>query len=198
MTASALPESATAAIVFALTIILPLSIQFRFATCTDVLMMLIGTLAAVISGTAQSLQTLLFGRILNELVYHSISIELAPTNQTLQGGSCEEASNSILLSFATNSSYFCGNDDDQIQNILDYVCDPDELLVDRITLFSIFFIVLGTVVFFAAYLATFLWNVSGYRQTIRMRKAFYQSVLREEMGWFDVKEASKVNTLLTE
>ena len=164
-------------------------------------MMFVGTLAAVVSGAAQAIQTFLFGAILNEFVYHSLSstavTPLLEDIMNMANLSCEEVLRNISLVInVTNTTYFCVDNRNQFNNLLDYACEPDDTLTDTIYRFVTWFGVLGTGVFVAVVLATWLWNASGYRQTIKMRKAFYQSVLRQDMKWFDVKNAGEMNTLL--
>ena len=96
--------------------------------------------------------------------------------------------------------HFCGNvsGSDVFGNVLDFVCDPKDTFLDEITMFAYIYVSLATGVLFSMFLAFFLWNVSGYRQARRMRLAFYRSILKQDIGWFDVTEAAQLSTRLAE
>ena len=124
---------------------------------------------------------LLFGRVINEFVYHDI------------------ARNPALL--MTNQTHFCSNatsGQDIVSNLVRYLNDPRGTLLDQIGLFSLYYVGIATAVLIATFLATVFWNISAYRQTRRMRLAFYHSILRQNIGWFDVTEANELSTRLAE
>ena len=41
------------------------------------------------------------------------------------------------------------------------------------------------------------WMVASERQTHRIRKHFYENVMRQNIGWFDVNESNELNSRLT-
>jgi ABC-type multidrug transport system fused ATPase/permease subunit len=189
-------------------------VQFRFADFWDVLMIIFGFICACLSGLALPGHMILFGRVINNFVYHNTAI-----NQT-DNGTISERINSAAGSMDTSCSDFirdnpsfiadrlrngsdstllCGDEAQSIfGNVLNYACDPDSQLRDTIGLFSIYYILLATATLIAVFFATVFWNVSAYRQTRRIRQAFYHSILRQEIGWFDVNEASELSTRLAE
>lgn len=42
------------------------------------------------------------------------------------------------------------------------------------------------------------WGLTAERQTHKIRQAFFRSILRQEMGWFDTNDAGELNTRLSE
>ena len=82
-----------------------------------------------------------------------------------------------------------------VLDILQFVCDPPAQLLTQINLYSLYYVGLATGVLITASL---FWNISAYRQTKRMRKAFYHSVLHQGIGWYDVNEANELSTRLAE
>jgi ATP-binding cassette subfamily B (MDR/TAP) protein 1 len=40
------------------------------------------------------------------------------------------------------------------------------------------------------------WNLSGERQTDRIRRSYLRAVLRQEIGWFDKEGANEVGAVL--
>ena len=63
---------------------------------------------------------------------------------------------------------------------------------------SIYYVVLGVGAFITSFLAIFLMNCTAYRQTKEMRLAFFRSILRQEIGWFDVNPTAELNNRLSE
>ena len=100
---------------------------------------------------------------------------------------------------ATNRSLDLFCDVSEEGNILNsasnFICDPNQMLVEETTTYSIAFAILAAVVLLTRFLSHFLWTLSAYRQSRRMRIAFYQSVLRQEIGWFETNDTSKLRPL---
>ncbi len=203
-------------------------LQFRFAKPTDLLMMLVGTAMAMAAGAALPIHMLLFGQIINQFVYYSAAIDvrdgalmnLATLNspecgsqnlscdsfiRLVQDGEVERlinvtCPNENITQPSMVEQHFCSVDDDSsiYNDILGFVCEPKDTFIDGITEYSYIYLGLATGVLISMFLAFFLWNVSGYRQARRMRLAFYRSILKQDVGWFDVNETSQLNTRLAE
>ena len=151
-------------------------------------MIVAGTAMAVVAGvSAPAGQVLLFGEIINQFVYYDIA-----TNTALDAVNSAE----------NQTSYFCSNSSSSgmaiVDNLLLFANDSETTLLREIGLFSFYYIGFAIGVFIAVFLATMFWNISAYRQTRRMRMAFYHSILRQEIGWFDVTEANELSTRLVE
>ena len=150
-------------------------------------MIIIGTVMAVAAGLALPGHMLLFGRVINQFVFHELA-------ETFQNVTSTNISNPM-------ENYFCSDTetgDMFTTNIARYFDNPDSTLLREIGLFSLYYVGLATGVLIATFLATVFWNISAYRQTRRMRMAFYHSILRQEIGWFDVTEANELSTRLAE
>lgn len=172
-------------------------------------MIIFGFITAVASGLALPGHMIMFGRVINNFVYYNTII--TNSNLTMRineragllGVTCSEfvQENSTLIAdqMVNGSAFLCTSDaEDIFGNILDYACEPDTRLRNEIGLFSFYYIGLATATLITVFLATLFWNVSAYRQTRRMRQAFYQSILHQEIGWFDVNEANQLSTRLAE
>ena len=145
-------------------------------------MILLGTLMAIAAGLALPGHIILFGDVINEFVFH----ELAETFNTTADNSTE---------------YFCSNNDtgDSLAiNLGRYFDAPNPTLLNEIRFYSLYYVALATGVLIATFLATVFWNISAYRQTRKMRMAFYRSILRQEIGWFDISDANELSTRLAE
>ena len=180
-------------------------------------MIVVGFIMAVASGVALPGHMLLFGRVINNFVYYSIAsnvfsnpnftmqLDLFTTSLNTSCSELVETSPDIFLEAIMSSSgnmtspILCDDESEDIfGDVLNYVCDPRATLVSEIGLFSIYYATLASGVLVAIFFATLFWNLSAYRQSRRMRQAFYHSILHQEIGWFDVNEANELGTRLAE
>ena len=153
-------------------------------------MIVFGTVMAIAAGLALPGHMLLFGDVINQFVFHGLAESLQnPMNAT-------STSNSNPM-----ANYFCSNTSTGqmfTTSIERFFTNPDATLLREIGLYSLYYVGLATGVLISTFLATVFWNISAYRQTRRMRMAFYHSILRQEIGWFDVTEANELSTRLAE
>ncbi len=188
-------------------------------------MILVGSVMAMAAGTALPVHMFLFGRVINQFVYYSAAIDIrggALTNldtlnsqvcgyqnitcgglvDLLQARELEDRINGScnITSPPEVTEHFCSNNDASsvYDDILDFVCEPEDTFIDAITEFAFIYVGLATGVMITMFLGFFMWNVSGYRQSRRMRLAFYRSILKQDIGWFDVNETAQLSTRLVE
>lgn len=82
--------------------------QFRFATCKDILMMLVGSLCALIHGAASPLMLLVYGMMTNTFVAYELEVqELKDPNKTCINNTIYWENGSIYET-AENSTVYCG------------------------------------------------------------------------------------------
>uniref|UniRef100_A0A8C1IGI2 ABC-type xenobiotic transporter n=1 Tax=Cyprinus carpio TaxID=7962 RepID=A0A8C1IGI2_CYPCA len=58
--------------------------------------------------------------------------------------------------------------------------------------------IMGFVVLVAAYMQVAFWTLAAGRQVKKLRKKFFHSIMKQEIGWFDVNETGQLNTRLTD
>uniref|UniRef100_A0A8C1DI69 ATP-binding cassette sub-family B member 5 n=1 Tax=Cyprinus carpio carpio TaxID=630221 RepID=A0A8C1DI69_CYPCA len=80
---------------------------------------------------------------------------------------------------------------------------PSECLNCMIVLFlhlrhAINYSIMGFVVLVAAYMQVAFWTLAAGRQVKKLRKKFFHSIMKQEIGWFDVNETGQLNTRLTD
>jgi len=63
---------------------------------------------------------------------------------------------------------------------------------------AIYYSIMGFVVLVAAYMQVAFWTLAAGRQVKKLRKTFFHSIMKQEIGWFDVNETGQLNTRLTE
>lgn len=126
--------------------------------------------------------------------------------------SCSDDFRTMCNEFVRNSSMFiigaategntsallCDIDTGVFENVAEFLCCPGDSLQESIRDFSLIYVGMATAVLIVFFLSTIFWNVSAYRQTRRIRQAFYRSVLYQDIGWFDVTEPSELSTRLSE
>ncbi|XP_075683429.1 ATP-binding cassette sub-family B member 5-like isoform X1 [Rhinoderma darwinii] len=107
-------------------------------------------------------------------------------------GICEPL---MLIVFGDmTDSIICFNS--SIQNTTE--CEKFKPLPEQMTVFSLYYVGIGAAVLLCGYVQVSFWVLAAARQTRRMRKMFFHSVLSQEMSWFDVTKSGELNTRLTE
>lgn len=174
-------------------------------------MIIVGAIMACAAGIGLPGHMLLFGNVINNFVYHGLALNISsrlPPNFNCTTTAVRQ-NPQLLMQFSgldnnSEPAYFCAATDESsasqqiFSNVLFYVCDPGATLQQEVGRYSIYYVILATGVLIAIFFATMFWNISAYRQTRRIRRAFYRSILRQEIGWFDVINAAQLSTRLAE
>ncbi|KAM4028831.1 ATP-binding cassette sub-family B member 5-like isoform 1-T1 [Anomaloglossus baeobatrachus] len=101
----------------------------------------------------------------------------------------------MLLVFGDmTDSLVCHNS--SIQNTSE--CENSKPFPEQMTEFSLYYVGIGAGVMLFGYAQVSFWVLAAARQTRRMRKMFFHSVLSQEISWFDVTKSGELNTRLTE
>jgi hypothetical protein len=98
---------------------------------------------------------------------------------------------------ALNSStvYFCNT---STTNIYLESTDTNELLREKVASLSYCFIGVAVTLFMSSFLSNSLWSVSALRQIKRMKLAFLHSVIRQDIGYYDINSPVELPTKLAE
>uniref|UniRef100_A0A7N6B473 Bile salt export pump n=1 Tax=Anabas testudineus TaxID=64144 RepID=A0A7N6B473_ANATE len=148
---------------------------FRFATCNEILMMVVGSVCAVLHGSAQPLVLLVFGLLTDTFIEYDIELnELMDdrkecVNNTIQWKKNYTASVTLLL----NIEY-------------------------EMTQFAFYYVGIGAAVFLLGYFQISLWVTAAARQVQRIRKMYFSKVMRMEIGWFDCTSVGELNTRMSD
>uniref|UniRef100_A0A8C1JHX0 ABC-type xenobiotic transporter n=1 Tax=Cyprinus carpio TaxID=7962 RepID=A0A8C1JHX0_CYPCA len=91
-------------------------------------------------------------------------------------------------------------DDTIAENLKNITLSPsdNETLGEQMTRHAIYYSIMGFVVLFAAYMQVAFWTLAAGRQVKKLRKRFFHSIMKQEIGWFDVNETGQLNTRLTD
>ena len=181
----------------------PGSTQYRFAKCSDVLMMFVAVLGAVVTGSALPFHMLMFGQVISRFVYFSIAVQSIEQGKkfNISVSSIDDLMKTVALTRTNKTYYYCSNSDTLNTNLLNQYLNSTDIkaeLGDIVSVFSYYYVALATASMIGAFAANLTSNISAYRQTRRIRIAFYNSVLRQEVGWFDTTKTGQLNTRLQE
>ena len=165
-------------------------------------MIVVGALMAMAAGSAIASHVLPFGGILNLFIAHDIALQLLNgTSDTIALGIFLEMFNTTNATGGMTMEYFCNvTESSTSATIAEFLnsSDPGSLLQSKIYLYSLYYVGLASVVLIASFFATLFWNLSAYRQTRCLQQAFFRSIMKQEIGWFDVNPSTQLNSRLSE
>ncbi|KAK5891393.1 hypothetical protein CgunFtcFv8_018649 [Champsocephalus gunnari] len=160
---------------------------FRYASCNEVLMMVIGGVCAVLHGSAQPLMLLVFGLLTDTFIEYDIELnELKDerkecVNNTIQWKN-HTGTNQSEWAIMNNNTIPCG-----ILNI-EY----------EMTNFALYYVGIGAAVFVLGYFQISLWVRSAAKQIQLIRNLYFRQVMRMEIGWFDCTSVGELNTRMSD
>uniref|UniRef100_A0A4W6DJ25 Bile salt export pump n=1 Tax=Lates calcarifer TaxID=8187 RepID=A0A4W6DJ25_LATCA len=153
---------------------------FRFATCNEVLMMVVGSVCAVLHGSAQPLMLLVFGLLTDTFIEYDIELnELSDERK-------ECVNNTIQWNLGPHEQF---NTEGQAV-ILD--------IEYEMTQFAFYYVGIGAAVFLLGYFQISLWVTAAARQIQLIRKMYFSKVMRMEIGWFDCTSVGELNTRMSD
>ena len=165
-------------------------------------MIILGTIMAIAAGCALPAHMLMFGDVIDLFISYDLGQDLINNfGVSLAGGSNDSLGTGGTSIIGGNFSYFCNfSQDDSTSNILRFLQsdDRDGLLRGDVAYYSYYYVALATGMVIASFSSTLFWNLSAYRQTRKMRLAFFHSIMRQSIGWFDVNPSGELSTRLSE
>ena len=166
---------------------LPSPLQFHFINAFDCLIMLIGSLGAIAHGTALPLLIFFFGDFTNLLVNHAATA-------IHEDYACATFEN---VSYCTISSPNCTFIESQFINTSFY-CLLDDQFLSEVNKLIFIYTGFGVSVIIATYFQISLFQMAAERQVHKIRMLFYRSILRQEIGWFDVNLSGELPNRVSE
>lgn len=64
--------------------------------------------------------------------------------------------------------------------------------------FAIIYVIIAACMFVCSFLQAGFWSMTSIRQIHKIRISFFSSILRQDIGWYDVEEGGSLTTRLTE
>lgn len=162
-------------------------------------MMLLAFLMSVVSGVAASAESFLIGQLFTAFISYNTAQSFSFVVSSFPNNSCSTNAVVTFLANSSNSSQllFCdiSSEGNVFSSASSFICDPSEQLITEANSLSIYFVLLAVGTFVADFLTVFLWNVSSIRQSKRMRIAFYKSITKQEIEWFETTDTSALGPL---
>ncbi|NXM71059.1 MDR1 protein, partial [Serilophus lunatus] len=148
---------------------------FCYADWVDVLLMVVGLIAAAGNGTGMPLMIIIFGEMTNSFVLSGM----------------ESNGKKLKLDFSTYWLYTSANSS---------ICPsaPGVDIEGEMTKFAYYYVGIGFAVWILSTIQVWTFLVAATRQTARIRQKFFFAVLHQEMAWFDTTQIGVLNTRLTE
>ena len=139
--------------------------------------MIIGTLAAMLHGTGQIIHILILTRVLNRFI--DLTQLFCPANE------------SVCYMESPNTSANLTSRESDLDGI------GDELL-GELTELALYYLPLAFGVLIMAAIATSTWNLAGYRQGLRIRRALFSSIVHQDLSWHDISTTAQLTNRLSE
>ena len=175
----------------------PLSLQFRYATWFDLLLMLIGTIAAMAHGAALPLLLLFFGDLTNVFFSQAATIEISESLREVA------EMNGTTLDINCTANYMIMNFTGTITEIIQLMNPQARCLLggeflEAINLQMYAFLGIGASVLLLAYIQISFMQTAAERQVYKIRLKYYHAVLRQNIAWFDANPTGEISTRLSE
>ncbi|XP_065439389.1 ATP-dependent translocase ABCB1-like isoform X2 [Chrysemys picta bellii] len=141
---------------------------FGYADWLDIILMIIGLIAAVSNGTALPLLFIVFGEMTNRFVMIGQAVNMSSVNL------------SAVMNYNSTCSAIPGLD-----------------IEAEMTRFAYYYAGIGFAVMILSTIQVWTFLTSAARQTARIRQKFFFAILHQEMAWFDTSQIGTLNTRLT-
>ncbi|TNN61547.1 Bile salt export pump [Liparis tanakae] len=180
-------------------------VQFRFSTCNDVLMMVVGSLCAVLHGSAQPLMLLVFGLLTDTFIEYDIELnELMDPRKECVNNFIQWKRNYTAAvaaggptappwdwSLMNNSTW------EMLTPLRNRTCGILDI-EHEMTNFAYYYVGIAAAVFLLGYFQVALWVAAAARQIRVIRKMYFSKVMRMEIGWFDCTSVGELNTRMSD
>ncbi|XP_056156884.1 bile salt export pump-like [Lampris incognitus] len=177
---------------------------FRFASCKDVLMMIMGSVCAALHGSAQPLMLLVFGLLTDTFIDYDIELnELRDDRKECVNNTIQWKRNYTApfdqLTPGNQSGWDFVNDSrwEMLKPLEGRPCGLLDIEYEM-TNFAYYYVGIGLSVFVLGYFQISLWVTSAARQIQLIRKLYFSKVMRMEIGWFDCNSVGELNTRMSD
>ncbi|XP_076580220.1 bile salt export pump isoform X1 [Chaetodon auriga] len=168
---------------------------FRFATCNDILMMVAGSVCAVLHGSAQPLMLLVFGLLTDTFIDYDIELNiLSDDRRECVNNTIQWKNQTALIQLLYQSDWSSMN-----TSALPEVRSCGILDIEyEMTKFAFYYVGIGAAVFVLGHFQISLWVTAAARQIQLIRRIYFSKVMRMEIGWFDCTSVGELNTRMSD
>jgi len=85
-----------------------------------------------------------------------------------------------------------------IQEFISFEQNTVASIVDSMKTFALYYVAIAAGMFLCSFFQAAFWSISAVRQVHRLRIHFFKSILRQDIGWFDLHESGGLTTRLTD
>uniref|UniRef100_A0A8C5D596 Bile salt export pump n=1 Tax=Gouania willdenowi TaxID=441366 RepID=A0A8C5D596_GOUWI len=174
---------------------------FRFATCKDKLMMVVGGICAVLHGSAQPLMLLVFGLLTDTFIDYDIELnELSDDHKECVNNTIQWKRNYTDALASTNQTGW-GLINNSTWEMLTPLKPRSCGILNieyEMTLFAFYYVGIGLGVFLLGYLQISFWVTAAAKQIQLIRRMYFSKVMRMEIGWFDCTSVGELNTRMSD
>ncbi|XP_051721292.1 ATP-dependent translocase ABCB1 [Ctenopharyngodon idella] len=149
---------------------------FRYATCPEVLLMLIGLVCAAAHGVALPLMCVVFGQMTDSFV-------MSGQQYNMTGNF---TGNFTYSNFTSTNSSTC------------LAGSPEIGIEDKMTKHAYYFVAIGAAVLVLGTFQVMLFLLTAAKQTKRIREKYFHAILHQQMSWFDTHPIGELNIRLTD
>lgn len=177
--------------------------MFRFATCKDILMMVVGCFCALLHGSAQPLMLLVFGLLTDAFIEYDIELqELSDdrkecVNNTIQWKKNYTAAYNLSVPINQSDIGLLNSTLEMLVPLENRTCGLLNIEYEM-TMFAFYYVGIGAAVFLIGYLQISLWVTAAAKQIQLIRKLYFSKVMRMEIGWFDCTSVGELNTRMSD
>ncbi|NXA35157.1 MDR1 protein, partial [Eudromia elegans] len=143
---------------------------FRYADWVDILLMIVGLIAAAANGTGLPLMIIVFGDMTNSFVQSGLE-SYTPESKCIDFSKCR-------VSYRIQSDYMA--------------------FLFFYLRFAYYYVGIGCAVLVLSTIQVWTFLTAATRQSTRIRQKFFFAVLHQEMAWFDATQIGTLNTRLTD
>uniref|UniRef100_A0A914WVT4 ABC-type xenobiotic transporter n=1 Tax=Plectus sambesii TaxID=2011161 RepID=A0A914WVT4_9BILA len=173
----------------------PIKDLFRYATGWDAVLLLIGTIVAVITGAGFPMFSILMGNLSDSFIkitmikdgYNASAI--APIMSTT-------AASTVASSAMNGSDSGICNDTTAAGRHLDMGNYSEDKFSDEVIKYCIYYTLLGAAVFIAATIQVCCYLVACENQINKIRRKFFRAILHQDIAWFDKNQSGTLTTKL--
>ena len=85
-----------------------------------------------------------------------------------------------------------------IQEFISFGANTKPNILETMKTFAVYYCIIAAAMFICSFFQAAFWSFSASRQVHKIRQQFYSSILRQDIGWFDVNEPGTLTTRLSE
>lgn len=158
---------------------------FSFATFADKLLIIIGSIFAIVEGAGAPAMALVFGGMTNILV-DTVKFGFAGANETT-------TTTVTPLQIVPTDDLTTIQQQAATAAATPQLITPEEFESELAT-YSLLYVFIGIFVYVSSLIQITCWQVACERQVHRIRKGFFKSVLKQELSWFDTNRSGELSS----